>query len=276
MDIVQSFKHHSILKSAVYVQEICSPLKQYGIDWFIYAKSFSNGQYIFLTTNPEWSEHYIPNVYNLTYIENHLFEQRIQTNYLISPELYPQNATFQIAKEKFGFTGGIMMPFINKLYRELCYFGSSDPNFNYHNFFLQNIEVMTIFKSYFKEKSTNIIKQVEKEKLPSITEYLQSNNLDINPKNLLPLPSEIKEQLLSVIQSSRHYLPYDPEGRYLTNTEYNCISWLLKGKTADEIAIITGVSKRTIETHITRMKDKFNCNKTISLIFTLIKFGLML
>lgn len=274
MDIVQSFKNHSILKSATYIQEICAPLKNYGVDLFIYSKSFSNGKYIFLTTNPEWSEHYVPNVYNLNYAQNHLFQESIQTNYLISPELYPQNPTFKIAKEKFGFNGGFMMPFQNKSYREVCYFGSSNPNFNYHNFFLQNIDVMTIFKSYFKEKSADIIKAVEKEKLPSITEYLQGINIDINPQHLLPLPSEIKKQLLPILSSTRHYLPYDPEGRYLTNSERNCVNWLLKGKTADEIAIINGVSRRTIETYITRMKDKFNCNKTISLIFTLTKFGL--
>src|SRR3989338_8040869 len=46
---------------------------------------------------------------------------------------------------------------------------------------------------------------------------------------------------------------------YLTVREYECVDYLIRGKTAEEIAIILNISKRTVETHVQNIKRKMNC-----------------
>jgi len=46
----------------------------------------------------------------------------------------------------------------------------------------------------------------------------------------------------------------------LTNREKECLLWLIRGKTAPEIAIILGMSHRTAEKHIASLKNKFQCS----------------
>lgn len=49
----------------------------------------------------------------------------------------------------------------------------------------------------------------------------------------------------------------------LTKRERICLYYLIRGKTAREVAAIMFISKRTVEKHIANMKDKLHC-KTIS------------
>jgi len=273
MDIINSFHNHLSLKFASYVQEICSPLKKYDIDFFIYSKTFTNQKRLFLTTNAAWTEHYICNVYNLKYVQAYIFDQAVKNNHLISFELFPNNLAFRTAKEQFGLQYGLLMPFLNKSDRETCYFVTTKPNPNICNFFLQNTDTLKMFKIYFTERVTDLIKKLEKDKLPSLNSHIISN-YDLAKINSLPLPTEVRQQLLSEIKTKRYYLLNDSEGRYLTRAEYHCAVGLLKGKSAEEISRLNGVSRRTVENYIANMKYKFKCNKISMLVYILVKLGL--
>lgn len=63
-------------------------------------------------------------------------------------------------------------------------------------------------------------------------------------------------------------LPYN-----LTKKEHECLFLLVRGKTASEIALMLNVSKRTIETHIENIKNKFGCTKKSELIEKAIAVG---
>jgi DNA-binding CsgD family transcriptional regulator len=59
----------------------------------------------------------------------------------------------------------------------------------------------------------------------------------------------------------------------LTPKELICINHLLLGKTATEMGIALEVSPRTIETHLSHIKDKLYCTSKSQLIAQLIKLG---
>lgn len=67
----------------------------------------------------------------------------------------------------------------------------------------------------------------------------------------------------------------DKETRYLTERESECLKWVIHGKTSDEIAIILSISRRTVEMHLNRMKEKFNCHKLTQLVYLVVKEGLL-
>ena len=51
----------------------------------------------------------------------------------------------------------------------------------------------------------------------------------------------------------------------LTERETECINWLIKGKSAEEIGLILNLSKRTVESHIHNIKEKTQCYKQFQL-----------
>jgi len=49
------------------------------------------------------------------------------------------------------------------------------------------------------------------------------------------------------------------ECQQLSCREKECMYWLHRGKTAEEISILLGISKRTVEKHVMHIKEKFGC-----------------
>lgn len=60
----------------------------------------------------------------------------------------------------------------------------------------------------------------------------------------------------------------------LTTREHTCLYYLVKGKTAPEIAIALFISKRTIEKHIANIKEKMQCRTKSELIDKAIHCGI--
>lgn len=61
----------------------------------------------------------------------------------------------------------------------------------------------------------------------------------------------------------------------LTPAEMECLSWAIKGKTADETALILKRSRRTIEGHLSSLRTKLNCHKTSTAILKAEEIGLI-
>jgi DNA-binding CsgD family transcriptional regulator len=253
--------------------EICKPLVNLDIDFFVYVKLWKDNRAIVLTTNSIWLEHYLSNLYNLKYLKNFIFESTIIQPQLVSTEIYPENEAFKYAYNTFNYRYGLVVPFANNDSKEVCYFATKNQSPIMYNNFMGNLDLLTQFKFYFKERAEKLLKKLERNKLPSMSNHLISTIENDNSKLQL-LPNEIKDQILNIIQANRYYLKLDPNEMYLTKMEYNVVLWLIKGKAADEIGIILGISRRTVEGHILKIKDKFDCNKTTQLIYKLIKFGL--
>lgn len=61
-----------------------------------------------------------------------------------------------------------------------------------------------------------------------------------------------------------------PQVKYaLTARQTQCAEYLLKGKSAKEIALILNLSRRTIEFYIDNIKSKFDCRSRAELILKL-------
>jgi len=53
---------------------------------------------------------------------------------------------------------------------------------------------------------------------------------------------------------------------YLSQREAECMRYIIQGKTARETADLLMLSHRTVESHIARVKEKFDCNRKSELI----------
>ncbi|MBP9742414.1 MAG: helix-turn-helix transcriptional regulator [Burkholderiales bacterium] len=89
--------------------------------------------------------------------------------------------------------------------------------------------------------------------------------------NLLKLSkvdSKYKKQLGSYI------LEQENTEDVLSDKEKECLFYVLRGKTAPQIALILSRSKRTVETHIEHIKFKLNCYGKAELIEAAIQLGM--
>ena len=77
------------------------------------------------------------------------------------------------------------------------------------------------------------------------------------------------------ISSSRYYLgPYFPKV-YLTQREYECVLGILKCMTYRRIALVMGVSRRTVECYVKTIKEKLSCQSREELMRVIAKSDLL-
>ena len=67
------------------------------------------------------------------------------------------------------------------------------------------------------------------------------------------------------MQSRRLYFSASDPNCYITYKEARCIAWLFQLRTAQEIAEILGLSRRTVEGYIENAKIRLNCHSRAQL-----------
>jgi DNA-binding CsgD family transcriptional regulator len=55
----------------------------------------------------------------------------------------------------------------------------------------------------------------------------------------------------------------------LSKRQLQCAKFLLEGKTAKEIAALSGLSNRTVEHYLDNLKNKLRCNNKVELVLKL-------
>ena len=90
-----------------------------------------------------------------------------------------------------------------------------------------------------------------------------------------PTIVEDKEKsFLKLIPIKRYYLKGEFDQIYLTYSEKNCLHWCVQGKSYEETATILGISRKTVENNIQKIKDKLDFRKQSQLATFAIKQGI--
>lgn len=75
-----------------------------------------------------------------------------------------------------------------------------------------------------------------------------------------------KQVLLEKATGPRYSLGAKYKHTYFTKREAECMVWLLENKTIGDVAMMLGLSKRTVEFYINHMKTKIGCRTKRDLI----------
>lgn len=86
--------------------------------------------------------------------------------------------------------------------------------------------------------------------------------------------SRAKQSAYAPTRIKRFYIGDANGENYITYRELQCFKWLVLGKTADEIAMILNISKRTVDVHCNNIKRKFNCVKLTQVAYKLALAGI--
>lgn len=229
------------------VKEICLPFfKKFELDHFNYIYKDNNGKVTYLCSNHKWLEHYL----SKSYFKVGAFENKSNLSnhkYILWNGLDKNDPILIDSKELIGVEYGITIIKKEKEGYEYYNLGKKTNNPTIINTYINNIQNYENFILEFQEKASNTLKIAKKLKFSIDNE--------------------------SLIAQDRLYRRYFGD-IYLTNRELQCVNYLIRGKTAEEISIILNISKRTIETHIENLKRKFNCYNQFSLGYLIGQLGI--
>lgn len=262
-------KDHLTFTSGTDIAEICNPLNKLGITSFNYVRTYDDGSQVNLANIPAWLEYFYENeFYHIGAFERH--PSKYQSGYALWPQLSGQKIFFD-ARTYFNIDNGITIIEKQLDSCDFYYFGTTTNNSSIVNFYLNYIDLLKRFILYFKDRANLIIKRANENRIILPNHFEQHESPDNNETYVL---ESFKKEFLKETAIKNLRLTGDLEGELLTNKQLGCIIHLIEGKTAKEIAKILGVSYRTIEGHITKLKTRFNCHTKTELISKLLKNGL--
>ncbi len=233
------------------VREICQPLfDTLNINYFDYSRFYPDNKAFGLFTDPDYvnffrnHETYKSGPKNILLPGKHLWLSYIDAQFLSE------------AREYFHHDHGLTILTEYPQYHEVCNFATSTQNKKILDIYLNNTDFIHRFIGYFKDKANHIIRRCLERPVIVASET--------EPKQI---HDDQLDQVMHELFLNRTYHA-DLAGQLLkvSQREAQCISGILKGKTNKVIASELGLSPRTIEAHLDRVKDKMQACSKIELI----------
>jgi DNA-binding CsgD family transcriptional regulator len=238
------------VKISPVIQDICSPLSQFGITMFTYSRIFNGGKRLYMCSDPIWVERYITQE----------FQDEIDHFAHYVPLDGVQYALWEGFKRDKVFDGlynhnmgnGFSIYEKHKEYVDFFDFASHKDNNQMNNLYLNNIDLMLRFIEYFKEKISLIVDFEDKKnvlipkKFTSFDEIPRCENISLKKDSIFFNQSLDENKIL-----------YKNEIFNLTHRELETLRLLSEGKTVKEISRSLRISHRTLDSHLQRVKIKF-------------------
>lgn len=232
--------------------EICSPLFSYScVKSFRYFRIFENGDYINISTNQEWLNERVTKIHNNSTVFQKSACSAVDNK--MSFYLWPtdcRDAVLDLFK-KHNIFHGITAYKRSGSSVEAWSFGATVADSQAANFYINNLDILNKFISYFNICAKELIDVTDSSKLAHFS----------NPISIEKFQQPSAESFPTTGFSS-------PCGKknLLTNRQLECLKLISNGRTAREVARIMNVSSRTVESHINTIKDKLKTTRKNSII----------
>ena len=141
------------------------------------------------------------------------------------------------------------------------HFGTDQSSPAFNQTYINNIDLLKRFIAYFNEKmaiSSELMKAYQ------IKFAVENNATGVQLKDSALLNNEDEQRDLFL-----QAIGFDRAELYLTQRQQECANLLLLGNTAQEISLLLGLSRRTVEDYINRLKKKLNVRNKTELILKL-------
>lgn len=234
-------------------QSFCDPLVNcFEVNQFYHYQLSRSGHFVNLGLNFDWEQWLLSNdlFYNLPMFKNQEnFKEGIV--FLTSFDDEKNSILWETAYKKFNVNFTIEL--VNKTREGSEGFGfglkSSDPLRKMA--FLKELPLLKLFIKQYREEF--------KSDIPNFYNYAVDISRQIKPSIFPIKASEYDANRNQFLKKMRIEIP-----SLLTEREVDVASYLIKGYSASEIGEKLFIARRTVEHHLERMKDKFDCpNKSV-------------
>ena len=265
-------KTNLMLESASIMEDICSDLKRLGITFFGHTRIFNDGTRIDLNTDPSMTEEFYYGKDKVYEFYTPDFKPKTKEEEIIFLDNVGDNLSLKFLRENYNIDHMLVKIDRRESYCDIWNFGTERDNKDIAEFYCSNINLLTLFTFFYRDKCRDLIRQCENDRI-IIEEIIPVTDLDQGDEHEhYVLIEEIRNSLYSAI--NRYYINNNSDEHHLTKAEIECCRWIYQGKTAEEIAIIVNRSKKTIEKHIENIRAKLNCYNKSQLIKTIKQFGI--
>ncbi len=273
MELNNSFRHYIAANTGDTIKELCSPLRSLGINFFSYMKAYKQGGHFWVCSDGDWSEHFYRRQYHqYSTFENLKVYQPSKGVYLWNlldfDSIYCADI-FLDARDLFNIDNGVTI--VDETYDayEFWHYASSRDNRQVNNVYVNHSDLLRRFGAHFKERSASLLERAR-------------THMAVLPQTCPAMPEKKStgqffqmDDFLASTPLQRLPVDKDNPTTYLTQREIETAQWLVKGKSAAEIGLLTHTSKRTVESHINSIKSKLSCFKQCRLGYRLGKLGIL-
>lgn len=213
-----------------------------------YVRVYRDGQMLYLSTEQAWLDLYNVQQFQnvLPHLKTYLGGGKKRYSYWSG---FEADDVYEAAKQA-NLCYGFNIHKNDTQYYETFIFSADRDNPEAVNFYPNHL---TYLKQLVQTVKTNVLKEIK-----------------LHDDMLLQLDAPC----LDIINQLNQETPYENfqdeitgcsiyEQSYITKRELECLYWTCLGKSADEVAIILNISRRTVEAHFENLKSKLDCvNKT--------------
>ena len=230
------------------INVLCRPLELLGIYHFSHIHVDNLGQVSFLAKNPKFLSSYL----NGDFQKFDIFQltPEFQESYYIRDLQTITGKTQQLQDvfNEHGFGHSFTITQSSNEGIDFYNFGAKLGNHQINQVYLQKLDLIKQFIQYFRNK------------VQSYKSLLDAYQFILPLKSQgcgFQMATDEYPSELDLDANARVYFP--AKNTDLTLREFECLSWLAKGKTQDEIALILDIRTRTVRAHINAIKEKLNC-----------------
>ncbi len=227
----------------------CAPLIQmFGISQFYHAHVSHSGHFIGVNMNRDWEEYFFSDKSHLLIWPDKCQPCKSSNGIRLLQEGTNEslNHLLRTAKDKYSLNFSLQFVEKSNHGTDMYGFALNSPSLLQHMLLLKEAPLLRLFIKQFREEFKPLYlalhdHQVDMTKLLGSQFYKVKNPAITEPHD--------RDQFLK-----RMHIETPPS---LTPTEVEIIKYLIGGSSASEIASLLFRSKRTVEHHIERIKDKF-------------------
>lgn len=263
IDAYKLCKTHKFLSSAELIKQICEPLSYFKIHLFTYLKKFNDGSEINLSTDQRWVfDYYQQALYRTSQYESAVHETGIS--------IWPWESSlsvFQHGRKHFDSYYGFTLCQKHADSTEFFFFSLSAKHYNMLDVCINNLDLIKEFTVYFKDKASELLKSCDLDRIiiPDNVDYQK-----INTQADLHYTSDyLREKFRQAICRDNPLAQWLKNYERLSKRETECLVLLTKYQTVPELAKELNISKRTVETHLERIKAKLQCRSKQELLIKL-------
>lgn len=233
------------------LKQICRPLSKLGINYFCHVIVDKNKKFSAIAMAPAFAKLYLEKKYYNHDI--HLAGQNLGEKYILWDLLSLDKESRALKEDlcSFDLYHNFTIAQCENDHKSFFHFATSSKNHNANHNYLQLIDTLKKFTLHFKDK-------ISRHK-PLAASYQHKFSIDEKNARFHTQDEFDWEKHMDLPQFFPKRIFVSHCDTYLTQREFACLHWLAQAKTIDQIALLLGISARTVNAHIANIKQKTNC-----------------
>ncbi len=241
------------------IKDIARPiLENTDIDFFCYDRLYPDNTGFFLTTHPQINKTLVEkNAYSSHSKVCRLMTENKEINFLHNifyALLKEENINAENLIKEYGFKGGTLeiIDWHKDGYFEALSFSTKNSE-SLTRFCFTNWDIIIQFKNYFLNKAEELIADSCQNRIK-----MGAINKNTFHENILETDMTLnREACFKNLEIDHYYLMHKGERVKLTKKEFQCLKCCAQGRKDKETARITGLSAKTVEHYLNKLKNDF-------------------